>query len=199
MATPIATSNIVAQAFRLMELRAFSSLADDSPQAVAAAQQYPEAINLVLEAYDWSFARKLVTLAPTLTLPDDTVADPDLAGLFTLPADYLTLRRVYPDDLAFRVDQGVLRAAQTTALTILYTAHQDNEDRMPAAFKLAVALQLAVLLAPEWVAARTKRLALQDELKLAVAAARRADGATASHRRLDGRAAVGDWASEAIV
>ncbi len=197
MSSPIATSTIVAQAFRFAELRAISSLADNSPQAASAAQAYPEAINLVLEAYDWSFARILVTLPPTTTLPAGAVADPDLAGLFTLPSGFLTLRMVYPEGLAYRIDQGVLRADRTDDLTIRYTAMQTDEAKMPPAFKQAVALQLAVLLAPEWVAARTKRVQMQDDLRMALAAAIRADRCSASPSRLDGRPEQTDWAQDA--
>ena len=100
MTSPIATSNIASQAFRFAELDAISSFADDTPQAQAAAEQYPEAIDLVLASYDWSFARVLVALPPIATLPAGTIADPDFAGLYQLPDDYLVLRRVYPDWIA---------------------------------------------------------------------------------------------------
>lgn len=199
MPSPIATSNIVAQAFRFMELRPISSIADGSPQAQAAAEQYPDALNLCLEAYDWGFARRLVTLPPTETLPSGTGADPDLPGLFTLPADFLTLRHVYPEGLAFRIDQDVLRAAQVTALTIRYTARQSNEARMPPAFRTAVSCQLAVRLAPEWVQSRTKRETLAAELAEAMRAAIRAEHSSASHYRMDGRPEQADWAGQATL
>lgn len=197
MPSPIASSNIVAQAFRFMELRPVSSVADGSPQAQAAAEQYPEALDRTLEAYDWSFARKLVTLPPRLSLPPGTAIDPDLPGLFSLPADCLVLRRLWPEDLAWRRDQGVVRTETTDPLTLLYTARQTNEDAMPPAFKTAVALELAVRLAPEWVAARTKREDLAAALQRTLRDAKTADAHTASHARLDGRPGQPDWALEA--
>ena len=71
MALSYATSTIVSDAFRQMELDPISSFAEDSEQAAAAAEQFPEAMNQCLERLDWSFASKFVELSEAPSLPTD--------------------------------------------------------------------------------------------------------------------------------
>lgn len=197
MSTPIAASTIAQQAFRLMELSPLSSFADDSEQAAAAREQYFPALDMMLESYDWSFARRVAQLPPaTLAAPE--IADPDLPHTYELPADLLQLRHVYGGTtFEWRVDGRLLRAGQGAAVTIRYTRRPANEKLLPRLFQLAVSHQLALLLAPRFVQTRTKIEALRVSLDDALSGARRADNHTASQARIDGRPAQGDWATEA--
>ncbi len=191
MADPIATSSIAAQAFRLMELSPISSFADTSPQATDAAEQYPVALDMCLEAYDWSFARAMANLPPAT--PDATFAtDSDMAYAFKLPGDLLALRKVGSDTLRWRREGVYLRADTAGPLDILYTRKVTNEALLPATFRDFVGYELAARLAPRWVATRTKREALKDDRDMAFALARDND-------RLSGGNAPDwiDWASEA--
>lgn len=198
MPTAISTSTIARQAVRFMELNGVSSVSDGSPVAQALAEQYDQALALSIEAYDWSFARRMVTL-PAAALPSGLAADPDLPGLFQLPDDFLRLHLVLPRGIAYRLDGAMIRAAQTDPLTIRYSRRLSNEAAFPPAFKDVVALQLAIRLAPEWVGSRTKRQQLKDDLEQAFAAAKLADHQTASADRLDGREDQPDWSEEATL
>lgn len=192
----IAASTIVAQAFRSMEIGPVSSFGDDSEQASAAAEQYPHALKMLLEGYDWSFARKMARLP--LRADGDVSLDPDLPYLYTLPDDCVSLRHVVRgSEFAWRIEGRNMRAAQADAIVIRYTSFVARESDLPSVFQLAVALQLAVLLAPRFVGSRTKTADLKNDMDRAVQAAILADAQTASHARLDGRSDQPDWADEA--
>ncbi|WP_289150265.1 hypothetical protein [uncultured Salipiger sp.] len=202
MPVAISSSTIARQAFRLMELRPLQTFGESSREAQAATDQYPEALGMQLEAYDWAFARKLY--APALaTLPRTEPTDPEFAYTFTLPADLLKIRRVYPaggyDGIAvhFRLDGRWLRSDQAEIL-IRGTRRIENEAQMPSDFKLAVACQLAVLLSPEFVTSRTKRAELKDDLRLAFDRAKSSDHTSASPSRMDGlpESTSDDWVDE---
>lgn len=196
MTNPIATSTIAAQAFRAMQLSAISSFADDTPQAVAAAEQYPIALGMCLEEQDWSFARRLVKL-PEAVLPDGTEPDPDLSFTYQLPGDCVKLRLVVGKSVRWRQDENTIFANQSGGLLIRYTRKTTNESSLPAQFQTAVAYHLAVLLAPAYVGSRTKRRELVQDGVDALALAKRNDARSASQDSWDG-AAHSDWASEAV-
>lgn len=183
MPQPIATSTIVAQAITALEIGEVSSLADDTPEAQMAAEFYPEAMRLCLEAgrSEWSFAEHLVQLPELAALPADHLADPDLPHVFALPADLVVLREVI-DTCRWRRDSLGLRTDRAGPLRVRYTRVIGNEDRLPASFRTAVALQLAVLMAPRWLTTQSKRAQLQQDLGLALQNALRSDSRQASQR-----------------
>jgi hypothetical protein len=197
MPTPIAASTIVAQAFRFMEASPISSFDDDSEQAQAAAEQYPTALAQCLEAADWSFASTLAFLPPA-ELPVTGVADPDLPYLFALPGACVRVQEVGDGDVRWRRDSLGLRADDVGPLRIRYTATVSNETSLPANFRLAVALHLAVLLGPRWLTTQSKMQALQSQAEDALKKAIRQDARNASSARYDGGADEGDWVTEAI-
>ena len=193
LALSYATSNIVSQAFRWMELAPISSFADDSEQAQAAAEQYPEAINQCLEEADWSFASKFASLNVSPSLPSDD----DLPYAYVRPGDFLRLIDVKPNTVQYRLDQDALRADQATSLTIRYMAKITDESKLPALFKQVVSLRLAANLALRW-SSSTRAKHLANEFELAMKKAMRADRASASSQRHDGRPRQGIWADEAL-
>lgn len=198
MAQAIATSNIVAQAFRYMEMSPISSLGEGSEEAQAAAEQYPNAIAMLLELADWSFASVSRDLAQVADLPAGLAADPDLPFLFSLPGECLSLRQVGdPHDLvAWRLEKLYLRADQPGPLRVRFTARITNEDKLPALFRNAVSLQLAALLAPRWVHSHTKTQGLEERLQRSISSALHADARMASPDRME-RGSSHDWVSEA--
>jgi len=196
MATSIAAANISAQAFRMMELAPISSFADDSPQASDATEQYPIALGMCLEDYDWSFARRLVNLPPA-TLPSGIAVDVELPNTYALPGDFLILRHVVPECTLWRIDETLLRSDQTGSITIRYTRKIDDETRLPKVFQTAVSAQLAVLLMPRWVKSRTKKADLISEAGTLLQRARDNDRQSASAARYDGRNRQGDWVAGA--
>ena len=194
--TPIANSNIAAQAFIMAELAPISSFADDTEQASSARLFYRPALSLCLADYDWSFARRLVNLAEVV-LPTELGVDDDLPHTYLLPADFVELRSVVPPTLVFRRDENFLRAEQSGGLKIRYTRMIENEDTLPAAFRTAVSAQLALLFSPRWVKSRTKRQELQDNIETYLGRAKKNDKLSASNTRSDGQALQGDWVNEA--
>lgn len=195
--TAIAASTIAAQAFRFMEMDPIGSFADGSPQAAAAAEQYPAALDFSLEAHDWSFARKLAAL-PQIVGVDGL--DPDLPFRYSLPSDCVRLRKVCTSwsGYRWRQDGRIIRSNQALSLDIRYTFRIQNEALLPASFQTVVSLALAVRLMPVWVSSRTKRADVRKELTDAIAAAWTADQHSASYERMDGRPEQPDWACEAV-
>lgn len=196
MTFPFATSTIVAQAFGMVELSPPSSFADDSPQAADAALHYPIALDLCLEWTDWSFASRLVHLAE-IALPDGIAADPDLPFVFALPGDCVMLRGLQDTNIRYRLDEGILRADAPAPLAVRYTRRVTNEAILPASFRTAVALQLAVLLAPRWLGVDTKRERLIQQLDGLRRQSSKSDAGTASPQPY-GASGTADWVSEAL-
>ncbi|MEX0306028.1 MAG: hypothetical protein AB3N12_01465 [Ruegeria sp.] len=194
MPIAIAASTIAQQAFREMEVAPIGSFADGSPQAAAASEQYPDALNAMLEAHDWSFASKIVQL-PQISGTEET--DPDLIYRYKLPSDLVALRRVYPKGLKFRRDGNEIRCTQSGGLTVRYTWSITNEALLPSTFKRVVSLELAIRLAPQYVSSRTKRADLKNDLIAALDACWTSHKYDASHDRLDDLPEQSDWACEA--
>lgn len=201
MVQAIATSTIVAQAFRHMELSPAWSLDETSEEAVAAKAAYPDALQMMLELADWSFAMRFVALPEIAELPEGNLApDETLPYLYKLPDDCLVVRQVgYPDCLGlhWRIELDLMRANQSGPLPLRYTAKIQNETQLPALFREAVALQLAVLLMRQWVPQHTKhrdlRLALQEQVMQAL----HADARSASAERYDPIGNSADWVADA--
>ncbi|HMO07025.1 MAG TPA: hypothetical protein PKD10_05175 [Paracoccaceae bacterium] len=196
MPSPIAVSTVAAQAFRMLELAPISSFDDDSEQAASAAEQYPVALETCLEAADWSFASTWARL-PQVVLPPDTPTDPGLPFLFALPGDVLRLRQVGDAATRWRRDREGLRASHAGPLAVRYTARLTVEALMPAGFRNAVALRLAVLLSARWLTTHSKRDMLATDADRALKMAMRSDARQASDARWDGLPDQGDWVAEA--
>lgn len=194
---PISASTIAAQAFRYMELGAISSFGDDTPEAADAAEQYPRALRLCLEAADWSFASTLAHL-PAAELKDGEAEDVDLPWSYRIPGDLVRLHQVGDDWTAWRLDAAsLLRADDPAPLRIRYTRLIENEAQMPAAFQNAVSLTLAVLLGPRWLKGEGKLERLERQAATQLKQAMRQDAGTASAQRYDDLGAQSDWVTEA--
>lgn len=198
--TPIATSTIATQAFRLMELAPLSSFADDTSQARAAAEQYPIALGMCLGAYDWSFARRTAKLARLASLPENWVEDPDLPYVYALPGDSVRLRLVVDQCATWRKEGIYIRADLAEGLTIRDTYLITNEKLLPPEFQTFVSGQLAALLAsgPGFV----KRVEKVDRIKSDVEGLKQLaienDTYSGSAHRIDDLPDAGDWVSEAL-
>lgn len=184
MTTPIATSTIVAQAWRFMELSPISSFDDDTEQARSAAEQYGNALRECLSRADWSFASTVANL-PEAELPSGSVIDPDLPHYFRAPAGLVRLLEVGNRHTAWRLDRDGLRASEPGPLRIRYTDEISNENTLPAAFQTAVALRLAMLLGPRWLGTRSKLDALARQFDIELARAKKHDARSASAVRYD--------------
>lgn len=194
MTVSIATSGIVGQAFRLMEMQPISSFGDGSEQALAAAEQYPAALDSCLEEGDWSFASQPVQLPAVV---GEASGDPELAHVYMRPSDLLVIRSVHPKCTVWRLDRDRLRADQPAPLFVRYTARISDEGRLPGLFRLAVSYRLASLLAPRWTKSANRSENLRKGSDEYIEKARIADRGQASSRRYDGDDEAGDWAHEA--
>lgn len=190
----IATSGIVAQAFRVMEMSPISSFGDDSEEAAAAEDQYPVALRTCLERGEWSFASRTVSLPATV----EVSPDPDLPHTFVKPPDFVKLQKVWPAGCGWRVEAERILASEPAPLGLRYTFLVEDEDALGGAFRTAVAYQLAALLSPRWSASANRADALQKDADDFLARASVADRTSASGQRYDGRDAGGDWAAEAV-
>lgn len=196
MPIAIATSTIAQQAFRFMEMRPPASFGDSSEQATSAVEQYDVALAMCLEAVDWSFASAIASLPP---VADETVttADSRYPYAYALPGDCLMFREVLVTGAAYRLDENHLRCDIEGPLPVRYTRRITNETRMPGTFQTAVALQLAVLLAPRWVEVSSKIDRLEERLGDAIRRAAKTDARTASPTGWHAEANGIDWATEA--
>ena len=197
MSQPIATSTIVAQAFRLMEMSPVSSFGDDSEEAAAAAEQYPVVLDILLEGNDWGFASTLAHLPHVAILPDDVAADAELPWLYRLPGDCVKIREMVDKSVRWRIDEGYLRADQPGPLTIRYTRRIVNEPAAPATFRTAVAYQLAALLSPRWPGKASLADRLEQGAEKYRGKALADDRYGASAVRYDGGPDQPDWVAEA--
>ena len=196
MPAPIAASTIAAQAFRFMELSPISSYDDDSEQARAASEQYDMAMGHCLEVMDWSFASVLANLPEAVLSPTDAI-DPDLPYLYAMPGDLVRLHEVGEIGTKWRRDRQGIRADTPAPLQVRYTAKVTNEAILPATFQTAVALQLALLLAPRWLGTQSKISEIEARAARMLKLAMRQDSQMASSARYDGLADQPDWVTEA--
>lgn len=179
MTNPIAASSIPAQAFRFLELAPLSSFADGTPEAAAAAEVYPEALRMVLEVADWSFASRVSVLTEATLLAGDQ-PDPDLPYVYLRPADCVALRRIHGLNVEWRLDQTYLRCTEAQTVKVRYTTFVQNEALLPATFRTAVAAQMAFLLAGIYLSTRTKQADLSNKLRELIQMALRQDARNAS-------------------
>ena len=199
MPVSIATSSIVAQAWRFMELSPISSFDDDTEQARSAGEQYEPALRYCLAKADWSFASTVANL-PAATLPETAAEDPELPHFYQPPGGLIRLHEVGDRYTEWRLDLDGLRASDAAPLRIRYTALITNEARLPAAFQSAVALRLAIILGPRWLTTQGKIKGLKDDFAAELATAKKEDSRSASASRYDDElTSSGDWATEATL
>lgn len=191
-----ATSSIVSQAFRHISRAMISSLGDDSEEATAAREQYPQAMKFCLEKVDWSFAstRRLIT-----TIELDPYPDEDLPYLYAIPGDVVKVRQVGDKYTKWRIDRDGMRADNGGPLYIRYTGQIDDETKTPAAFQAAVALRLALLLGAYWSVTESRLQAIAGDLRDTLKDAAREDSRSASEGRYDDQPDQNDWATEARI
>lgn len=201
MTVPVATSTILPQAFRIMEVSPPSSYDDNSEKARAAREQYPTARDMVLERYDFSDSRWVVTLAQyTLSEARQEYPDPNLPFTVRLPDGMLKLRCVYDGDtFKWRKDGRLIRFDKDIeTLTIRGSRRIEREPDMDATTRTLIAYQLAALLAPRFVTTRTKKVTIRNEMAEVASVAIANDAHTAAAYQLDGYE-DGDWVEAATI
>ena len=153
------------------------SLDEDSAEAIQCNLWYDYARQGVLEAYNWKFARKRITLALHGDTISTTEGDP-LAGVwgfrYQYPDDCLVARKIQnpntpPDDaIPFAVETS-LDGKEKTILTsmedavLVYTWNVENTDMFSSLFVLALSHLLAHHMAFPLTGQRKIKI---DELKI---------------------------------
>lgn len=199
MSDPLATDGIVATAFDLLEVKAPSSLADESDEADIANRHYRKALDSVLEKADWSFARAIVRLNQVDPATTGLESDPDLPHVFALPDQTIKVWRILVEGVVWRRDGIYLRADQAGPLTARVTLRITDETRLPASFHLAVAYALAQRMSPKLSTSMGKRQQIQAEAADALADALEADARQGTEERYDGLPEQPDWVDEAFI
>lgn len=187
---------IARQACLAMERTAPSSLEDDSDLSRDLLAFYPEARDKLLEAADWSFASKLAYLPPR-PLAGGEAEDADLPHTYAIPPDAQKILEVGTGMEAWRRDALGIRADVAPPLRVRYTARSIAEAAWPAEFRSAVALELAVILAPKWLQTANKMQDIERRAENALKKAMRNLSRDASAARYDGLPEQGDWVTEA--
>ncbi|SFI60838.1 hypothetical protein [Albimonas pacifica] len=186
----IAASRIAQQAFRYCEMSALSSFGDDSPEARAAAEQYPLVRDAGLRRADWSFASELLELSEATGM----IADDDLPYAYQLPPRVLAVREVLPELTAWRIDGRLMRTDEPTLQRFRATVQITNENLLPAEFADYLAYLLASRLSPVFASSANRATSLEQRAEAAFVLALRADRGQASAQRWDGLTGEGDWA-----
>lgn len=177
----IANSGIAAQAFVYMEMSPISSFVDETRQAQDARTAYPQALLMMLESADWSFASVRRDLLEA-EMPAGVGSDPTMPHFYVKPTDCLILREVGDMHTRWENMRGHLRADVPNVLNVRYTGQISDEGQMPAQFRNCVALQLAVLLSGTYVPTQSKRDYLAQMLQQAASLALQSDARNASPR-----------------
>lgn len=199
----IATSTIIAQAMRFMQLAPITRYAANAEQRPALVDAYEQAMDDCLAGADWTFASVLAVLSAQALAPLDADV---LPVAYSLPGDCMAVRTVHPCTAVWRIDGQILLTDQTPPLVIRYTARVTREDVLPATFRTAVALMIASRLGTRFsngavdtaelyaLAARTLKQAMRED-SIQSAAARALPGPTPD---LGYGTGEGDWALGAV-
>lgn len=189
-----ATSGIVSQAFRAMEMQPIGGFGDGSEEAIAAAEQYEVALDMCLAHGEWSFASRTVTLPRV----DEVSPDPDLPFVYRLPVDCVAVYRCGdPVGTRWRLEAARLYADEEP-LSLRYGFRPDDESKLGATFRAAVSYRLAALLSPRWARSLNRVQTLNEQAEDFLQRAARDDRRTASLQRYDGMAPAPDWAGVAV-
>ena len=197
----LAASGIIGQALRFMRLAPVARHDPTSELLPALVAAFDSAIDELLSAADWSFASVLVSLP--LAFPALTAED-DMPTLCMLPGDLVQLREVRPSDARWRIDGAALRTSAAAPVIIRYTARITREDALPATFRTAVALRIALLLGARWAGSAVEPEELDYQARQQMKQALRDDTRHASAARalplpdLGYGTTDGDWAMEAV-
>ena len=176
----VGASAIVAQAFRFVQTAPIGFFENDTEQRVTAAEAWTDAHDACLLNCDWSFASAIVALSLS-DLQAGQRADADLPYFYKLPGDVIQLREVGLQGVTrWRIDTEGLRSDQAAPLRVRYTSRVTDPALLPASYRLAVALHMAVRLAPRWIGRTANMYALEGSANKALMRARLADARTAN-------------------
>jgi hypothetical protein len=129
---------------------------EKSQEATACRRFYPTCRDAVLRDFPWPFATKFAILALVADPPTETL---EWAFSYRYPTDCLTIRRIQTgvrqDNQDTRIrfklgrdDQGQLVYCDESLAKVEYTFREEDPQRYPADFQLAMSFRLAAYVAP---------------------------------------------------
>lgn len=160
-----------------------TSLLDNSKQAREVNAAFDIVRDAELRDHRWSFAKKRAQLAASATAPVF-----GFANSFPLPIDCLRVLRVgdispgadlstvrNADSSAFAIEGRAILTDDAGPLNIIYTARIEDTTQWDASFVEAFAARLAYEIADALTASGTRKEACNDEYKMRVSTATRAN------------------------
>lgn len=162
--------DIVNRALDKLGAKTVVALTENSENARTMNRSYSIVLNGMLRTHTWNCAKTRLVLAPLAQAPPF-----DYDYQFQLPAD--CLRPLFPSDVTdWRVEKGgVLLTNDGNVLNLVYISKLDDPNDMDACFIEAFAAKLAMENAEKITQSATKRKLAQDEYKMAMADARKAN------------------------
>lgn len=134
---------IISNAIALLGKGPITTVSSGGQFASFVNNMYDLTISSVLAKGNWRFATALIELSQSVNEP---IVD-DWQYIYQLPADYLTLVRLYPDNREFQIYQNKLLYSNYSELKLEYRFAPD-ESRFPVYFEEYFTYYLAVRLAP---------------------------------------------------
>lgn len=141
------------------------NLTDASKAARVCNLKYANKRDYLLRRYPWSFATKRTTLAADVDTPDF-----EFSAQFTLPADYILFREMYPNTISYSIEGNKILCDESI-LYIKYTYRVTDPNEMDATFMEALSALLARELAIPLADSTTKHRQMDElyEVKLSEA------------------------------
>lgn len=175
----LAASGIIGQALRFMRLAPVARHDPSSDLLPALTDAFDQGIDDLLASCDWSFASTLAILPPA-ALPIGMVSDDRLTASAMLPGDLVRPRQIWPEVARWRIDGRTLRHDAPGAVTLRYTARVTREEALPATFRTALALHIALRLGGRWAGSGFDPQGIEDAAITTLKLAMREDGRQAS-------------------
>ena len=159
-------------ALQKLEAQRVASVDEDSTNAIECNACYAHLRDLELRKYNWNFARKRATLAPSSVTPD---FDYDYA--FPVPSDFLRLLPLNTYELDWRIEnhegQVCILTNDGTSLEINYIARITNTGLFDPCFEEMLACKIADHLCGRITGSNTKKKDVRADYQIAKADARR--------------------------
>ncbi len=200
----LATSPVIGQALRFMRLAPVARHDPGSELLPALTEAFDTAIDDLLAACDWSFASTVIILQQS-PLPPGVASDDRLTACVLLPDTLIRPRQLWPETARWRIDGQIMRHDAPGAVTLRYTARVTREEVLPATFRTALALHIALRLGGRFAGSGFDPQGIEDTALATLKQAMREDGlqasrATWSEAQGGGLAygSEGDWALEAM-
>lgn len=167
-------TDVYNRALQKLGLRSLTSPSDTTPRADACNRAYPTARRALYQSHTWNCSVKRAQLPADVTAPLF-----GRANYFSLPADYIRLLPLDPDDNSedfdYQVEGRKLVSDEAGPLPLRYVADITDVNTMDPLFVEALACKMAVDMVAELTESNVKKQDLKEDLKAALIEARRAN------------------------